>query len=121
MFPGDVDTAGLGTTLKTTFLEHLSASALLKFSQFPWWLRGKESPLQCRRPGFDLGQEDPLVEEMATHSSTLAWRILWTEKPDRLQSIGSQRIRHNYSNLAAGAAYLKDRLWSIPSVGSSVV
>ena len=37
-----------------------------------------------------LGQEDPLEKEMATHSSILAWRIPWTEKPDRLQSTGSQ-------------------------------
>ena len=35
-----------------------------------------------------LGQEDPLEKEMATHSSTLAWRIPWTEKPGRLQSMG---------------------------------
>ena len=37
-----------------------------------------------------LGLEYPLEEEMATHSSTLAWRILWTEEPGRLQSMGSQ-------------------------------
>ena len=37
-----------------------------------------------------LGQEDPLVEEMATHSSILAWRILWTEEPGELQSMGLQ-------------------------------
>ena len=37
-----------------------------------------------------LGQEDPLEKGMATHSSTLAWEILWTEEPGRLQSIGSQ-------------------------------
>ena len=37
-----------------------------------------------------LGQEDPLEKETATHSSILAWRILWTEEPDRLQSMGSQ-------------------------------
>ena len=36
--------------------------------------------------------EDPLEEEMATHSSTLAWRIQWTEKPGGLQSVGSQRV-----------------------------
>ena len=42
-----------------------------------------------------LGQEDPLEKEMATHSSTLAWRIPWTEEPGRLQSMGSQRVRHN--------------------------
>lgn len=37
-----------------------------------------------------LGQEDPLAEEMATHSSILAWRILWTEQPGELQSMGLQ-------------------------------
>ena len=39
-----------------------------------------------------LSQEDPLEEEMATHSSILAWKIPWTEEPGRLQSIGSQRV-----------------------------
>ena len=39
-----------------------------------------------------LGQEDPLEEEMATHSRVLAWRFPWTEEPGRLQSMGSQRI-----------------------------
>ena len=41
-----------------------------------------------------LGQEDPLEEGMATHSSILAWRIPWTEEPGGLQSMGSQRVRH---------------------------
>ena len=41
-----------------------------------------------------LGQEDPLEKEMATHSSTLAWRIPWTEEPGGLQSVGSQRVGH---------------------------
>ena len=40
-----------------------------------------------------LGQEDPLEEGMATHSSVLAWRIPWTEEPGGLWSIGSQRVR----------------------------
>ena len=39
-----------------------------------------------------LGQEDPLQEEMATHSSILIWEILWTKEPGGLQSLGSQRI-----------------------------
>ena len=39
-----------------------------------------------------LGQEDLLEKEMATHSSTLAWKIPWMEKPGRLQSMGSQRV-----------------------------
>ena len=42
-----------------------------------------------------LGQEDPLEKEMAIHSSTLAWKISWTEEPDRLQSMGLQRVRHD--------------------------
>ena len=42
-----------------------------------------------------LGQEDPLEKEMATHSSILAWKIPWMEKPGRLQSMGLQRVRHN--------------------------
>ena len=42
-----------------------------------------------------LGQEDPLEEDMATHSSLLACRIPWTEEPDGLQSMGSQKVRHN--------------------------
>ena len=47
-----------------------------------------------------LGWEDLLEEEMATHSSILAWRIPWAEEPGRLQSIGLQRVRHNRSDLA---------------------
>ena len=42
-----------------------------------------------------LGREDPLEEGMATHSSILVWRISWTEEPGGLQSIGSQRVRHD--------------------------
>ena len=42
-----------------------------------------------------LGWEDPLEKEMAIHSSTLAWKIPWKEEPDRLQSMGSQRVGHN--------------------------
>ena len=39
-----------------------------------------------------LGRKDPLEKEMATHSSILAWRILWTEEPGRLQSMGVQKL-----------------------------
>ena len=62
---------------------------------FSWWLRSKESACQCRRCVWSLGQEDPLEEGMATHSSPLAWKIPWTEESGRLQSMGSQRVRHN--------------------------
>ena len=42
-----------------------------------------------------LGWEDPLEKEMATHSSTLAWRIPWMEEPGKLQSMGLQRVGHD--------------------------
>ena len=42
-----------------------------------------------------LGWEDPLEKEMATHSSTLAWKLAWMEEPSRLQSMGSQRVGYN--------------------------
>ena len=42
-----------------------------------------------------LGREDPLEEEMATHSSILAWRIPWTKEPSGLQSMWSQRLRYD--------------------------
>ena len=46
-----------------------------------------------------LGQEDPLEKEMATHSSTVAWRIPWREEPGRLQSMGLQRVGHDWVTL----------------------
>ena len=49
---------------------------------------------------WSLGWEDPLEKGMATHRSILAWRIPWTEEPDGLQSVGSQRARHDWSKLA---------------------
>ena len=51
----------------------------------------KESACSVR----DLGLEDPLEKGMATHSSILAWRIPWTEKPGGLQSTGSQRVGYD--------------------------
>ena len=44
---------------------------------------------------FSLGWEDPLEREMAIHSSTVAWKIPWTEEPGTLQSMGSQRVGHD--------------------------
>ena len=46
-------------------------------------------------PVRSLGWEDPLEKEMAIHSSTIAWKIPWTEELGRLQSMGSQRVGHN--------------------------
>ena len=44
---------------------------------------------------LSLGREDPLEKEMEIHSSTIAWKIPWTEEPGRLQSMGSQRVGHD--------------------------
>ena len=64
---------------------------------FPLGLAGKESTCNTGDtgdPAGSLGQEDPLAEEMATHSSILAWKISWTEDPGGLQSMGLQRVRN---------------------------
>ena len=53
-------------------------------------------PVQQTRV-WSLGGEDPLEKEMVTHSSILAWRIPWTEEPSRLQSMGSQRVGHDWA------------------------
>ena len=63
----------------------------------PRWLSGKESACQCKRLRFDPWvRKVSLKNEMATQSSILAWKIPWTEEPGRLQSMGSQRVRHDW-------------------------
>ena len=58
--------------------------------------RGKRLPAVWETWVQSLGQEDPLQKEMAAHSSILAWKIPWKEEPSRLQSMGSQRVGHNW-------------------------
>ena len=58
------------------------------------WLSCKESAFQCRRCRFDPNSGKSIEEGMATPSSILAWKILWTGKPDGLQSMGLQRVKH---------------------------
>ena len=62
---------------------------------FPPSSVGKESACNTRDPGSIPGSGRSPREEMATHSSVLAWRIRWMEEPGRLQSMGSQRVGHN--------------------------
>ena len=60
-----------------------------------------------------LGWEDPLEKEIATHSSTLAWKIPWMEKSGRLQSMGLQRVRHDWAtslSLCLWSAFFKYRV-----------
>ena len=60
-----------------------------------------------------LGQEDPLEKGMATHSSFLAWRIPWTEGPDRLPSMGSQRVGHDWATVTFYEASCITKLWKM--------
>ena len=55
----------------------------------------KNLPVMQETRVQSLGQEDPPEKGRATHSSIIAWRIPWTEEPARLQSLGSQRVRHD--------------------------
>ena len=71
---------------------------------FPGDADGQERTCQCRRCKrhrvSSLGREDRLEEDMTTHSSILAWKTSWTKEPGGLQSIGSQRVRHEQNDLA---------------------
>ena len=74
--------------------------ATVAITSFPRGTSGKEPVCQYRRqPVQSLGQEDPLEEKMATHFSTLAWRIPLTEGPGELQSLGLQRAGLDWSDL----------------------
>ena len=65
----------------------------------------KNLPAMQETQVWSLGLEDPLEKEIATHSGTLAWKIPWTAEPGGLPSMGSHRVRHDWSDLAV-AAYL---------------
>ena len=72
---------------------HISCLA----GDFPGSSDGKASAYNAGDLVRSLGWEDPLEKEMATHSSILAWKIPWTEEPGRLQSIGLQRVEHDWA------------------------
>ena len=72
-----------------------TVDTMYKTEGLPRRLSGKNLPTAQETGVQSLGREDPLEEEMATHSSVLAWRIPWTEEPGGLQSTGSQRVRHD--------------------------
>ena len=71
-----------------------------------------------------LDREDPLEKEMAIHSSTLVWKIPWTEEPDRLQSMGSQRVRHDWAtslSLSVCFSLLIRNQWVLVHLCSTVI
>ena len=67
---------------------------------FPGGSAVKKLPATQEMQDPSLSQEDPLGKGMATHSSILAWRILWTEESGRLQFMGLQRVGHNWNDWA---------------------
>ena len=67
----------------------------VQFCVFPGGSEVKHLPTRQETWVQSLGREDPLEKEMATHSSTLAWKIPWMEKPDMLQSMELQRVGHD--------------------------
>ena len=121
-------------TRKISFCSPLKTPSLHKNCQdlnpvwmFPWWLSGKESICNADTVGEldvrSLGWKDFLEKGMATDFRILAWRILWTEEPSWLQSIGSQKVRHDWSGsthsnplwlqlkVRAVASVMSDPLW----------
>ena len=83
-------------TVLQTRSEHLCALFSLPWASLVTQRVKRLPAMQETRVRF-LGREDPLEKEIAPHSSTLAWQIPWMEKPGRLQSMGSQRVRHDWA------------------------
>ena len=82
----------LSRTLDSLFEVKIPASTVLGASLVAQMV--KHLPAMQKTRVRSLGWEDPLEKEMATHSSALAWKIPWMEKPGRLQSMELQRVRH---------------------------
>ena len=61
----------------------------------PSWLSGREFACQCRRHSFDPSVREILEKEIVAHDSILVWEMPWAEEPGGLQSMGSQRVRHD--------------------------
>ena len=74
---------------------HKSSISMVIYLGLPGGSDGKASAYNVGEPGSIPGSGNPLEKEMATHSSTLTWKITWTEEPGKLQSMGSQRVRHD--------------------------
>ena len=86
----------------------------------PRWLNVKESTYKKGTWVQSLDQEDPLEKEMATHSSTLAWKIPWTEDRGGLQSTGSQRVGHEWATSLISLTLASSLLFSQDPGSSSL-
>ena len=88
------DIPSSGSTVCTVVIGPISKVQICQWASLVAQMVKNLPARQATQVGF-LGWEEPLEKEMATHSSVLAWRIPWTEKPGGLQSMGSQRAGHN--------------------------
>ena len=87
---------GLGSHVNVTFwLARFGFILVTLVMYYPGGSDSKESACSAGDSVQSLGREYPLEKVLATHSSILAWKIPWTEEPGRLQSMGSQRVRHD--------------------------
>ena len=109
------------TTARLTDVSHLSTI----YSESSYYLQPtlaslvaqmvKNLPTMWETQVQSLGQEDSLEKGMATHSTMLAWRILWTEEPGGLRSMGSQRVGHEWATKHSSAyLFLCDLSMSLP-------
>ena len=104
-------------TKSQTWVKWLSMHARASCGNWSWYWPFMVAQMAENLPALQiqethvrsLGWEDPLKEEMATHSSILAWRIPWTEKPGGLQSMRSQRVGHDWSVNSPDIAACSDR------------
>ena len=105
-----------GQTIRTSFSINPSNgySELISLAQ-----RLKCLPAMRETWVRSLGREDPLEKEMATHSSILAWRIPWMEEPGGLQSMGSQRVGHDWVTSLSLSLSLSPPVWHFSSVALS--
>ena len=106
-----------GATLENEEWSVVLAANLNRMVREAWWSeaslvaqRVKRLPAMWDTWVQSLGWEDPLEKEMATHSSSLAWDIPWMEAPGRLQSMGLQRVGHDWQNSCREASLRKP--WS---------
>ena len=97
-----------------SFQDSFHPENILQLDSFVWVIiicfwspeRIEEDACQCRRHTTDAGWEDPLEEEMVTHSSIFAWRVPRTEETGGLQSRGSQRIGHDLATAHTHKMYI---------------
>ena len=89
---------GLGHAKTASSRRKTSRRILNHLPGFPGGSSGKETACSVGEPVRSLRWENPLEEEMATHSGILAWGIPWTEEPCGLQSMGSQRVGHDWAH-----------------------